>query len=252
MRASKILLLALLAATPLSALPAAPANVASAVKAKGRPADAVKLDDSRKPAQVLRFFGLQRGQRALDLFTGNGYYAEIMARAVGPSGSVLAWEPINFFNDETKKVWSELQARTPNARVLVSSASELALAPNSVDFVMLHLNYHDTYWENAQFNFPRMDPDAFLAKVFASVRPGGVVGVVDHVAAPGGDTRQVVEKLHRIDPAVLRADFERAGFVFDAESNLLRNPDDDHSKLVFDPAIRGKTDRIVYRFKKPS
>jgi predicted methyltransferase len=252
MRASKILLLALLAVTPLSALPAAPANVASAVKAKGRPADAVKLDDSRKPAQVLRFFGLQRGQRALDLFTGNGYYAEIMARAVGPSGSVLAWEPINFFNDETKKVWSELQARTPNARVLVSSASELALAPNSVDFVMLHLNYHDTYWENAQFNFPRMDPDAFLAKVFASVRPGGVVGVVDHVAAPGGDTRQVVEKLHRIDPAVLRADFERAGFVFDAESNLLRNPDDDHSKLVFDPAIRGKTDRIVYRFKKPS
>lgn len=149
MRASKILLLALLAATPLSALPAAPANVASAVKAKGRPADAVKLDDSRKPVQVLRFFGLQRGQRALDLFTGNGYYAEIMARAVGPSGSVLAWEPINFYNDETKKGWSELQARTPNARVLVSGASELALAPNSVDFVMLHLNYHDTYWENA-------------------------------------------------------------------------------------------------------
>lgn len=97
-----------------------------------------------------------------------------------------------------------------------------------------------------------MDPDAFLAKVFASVRPGGVVGVVDHVAAPGGDTRQIVEKLHRIDPAVLRADFERAGFVFDAESSLLRNADDDHNKLVFDPAIRGKTDRIVYRFKKPS
>src|ERR1044072_1724280 len=108
MRASKILLLALLTTTPLSMVQAAPANVAAAVKAKGRPTDAVKLDDGRKPVQVLRFFGLQRGQRALDLFTGNGYYAEILARAVGPAGSVLAWGPVNFFNDETKKDWVEL------------------------------------------------------------------------------------------------------------------------------------------------
>ena len=83
------------------------------------------------------------------------------------------------------------------------------------------------------------------------MKPGGTVGVVDHVAAPGGDTREVVAKLHRIDPAVVRADFERAGFLFDGESALLRNPADDHAKLVFDPAVRGKTDRIVYRFRKP-
>ena len=76
--------------------------------------------------------------------------------------------------------------------------------------------------------------------------------MVDHVAEPGGDTRAVADKLHRIDPAVVRADFERAGFVFDGEADLLSNPADDHSKLVFDPAIRGKTDRIIYRFRKPS
>jgi predicted methyltransferase len=75
--------------------------------------------------------------------------------------------------------------------------------------------------------------------------------VVDHVAEAGGDTRQVVDKLHRIDPAVIRADFERAGFVFDGEADLLRNPADDRSKLVFDPSVRGKTDRVVYRFRKP-
>jgi predicted methyltransferase len=84
------------------------------------------------------------------------------------------------------------------------------------------------------------------------VKPGGTVAVIDHVAKPGGDTREVVEKLHRIDPAVVRADFERAGFVLEAQSEMLRVPEDDHSKNVFDPSIRGKTDRFVYRFRKPA
>jgi predicted methyltransferase len=84
------------------------------------------------------------------------------------------------------------------------------------------------------------------------MKPGGTVAVIDHAANPGGDTRKVVEDLHRIDPAVIRADFERAGFVLDGQSDMLRNPADDHSLLVFDPAIRGKTDRAVLRFKKPA
>lgn len=251
MRLAFALASALVLATPVL-LHAAPANVAAAVASKDRPADARELDESRKPAQVLKFLGLEKGDRALDLFTGSGYYAEIMAKAVGPSGSVLAWEPTNFLDDKARETWTALRARTPNARMMASTATELSLAPNSVDFVMLHLNYHDTYWESARYGFPRMDPPAFLAKVLAAMKPAAVIGVVDHVANPGGDVRDVVDKLHRIDPAVLRADFEKAGFVFDGESDLLRNPADDHSKLVFDPAIRGKTDRVLYRFKKPA
>jgi predicted methyltransferase len=245
-----ILASALLAAGP-SAVAAAPANVTAAVAAKGRPADMVALDESRRPAEVLRFLGLQKGARALDLFTGGGYYTELMARAVGPRGEVLAWEPANFYDDKAKADWTALRGRTPNARLLVSSAADLAIAPASVDFAMLHLNYHDTYWESTQYGFPRMDPAAFLATVYGALKPGGVIGVIDHVAAPGGDPRTVADTLHRIDPAVIRSDFEKAGFVLDGESNLLRNPADDHSKLVFDPAIRGKTDRVVYRFRKP-
>jgi predicted methyltransferase len=84
------------------------------------------------------------------------------------------------------------------------------------------------------------------------VKPGGTVAVIDHVATPGGDPREVVDKLHRIDPARLRADFERAGFVLEAQSDMLRNPADDHSKNVFEPSIRGNTDRVVYRFRKPA
>ncbi len=251
MRALKILLLSA-ALAGSAAAQAAPADVAAALTDKDRPAEAVKLDESRKPAEVLRFLGLQRGHRALDLLTGNGYYAEVMGRAVGPRGSVVAWEPTNFYDDAAKKNWDALKARAPNASLLVSTAKDLSLAPASFDFVLMHLIYHDTYWESEKFKFPRMDPTAFLATVHAATKPGGIVGVVDHVAAPGGNVRAVADKLHRIDPAVIRADFERAGFVFDGEASMLRNPSDDHSKLVFDPAVRGKTDRIVYRFRKPA
>lgn len=251
MRKMNSILIGLLVATGTPAM-AAPADVAAGVAAMGRPAEAVKLDESRKPVEVLGFLGLEKGDRALDLFTGSGYYAEIMGKAVGPKGSVVAWEPANFLDDKGKTAFDALRGREPNVSLAASSAADMSLAPDNFDFVLMHMVYHDTYWESEKYKFPRMDPAAFLAKVFAATKPGGTVGVVDHVAAPGGDTREVVEKLHRIDPAVLRADFERAGFVFDGESDLLRNPADDHSKLVFDPAVRFKTDRVIYRFKKPA
>src|SRR5437763_4820540 len=96
-----------------------------------------------------------------------------------------------------------------------------------------------------------MNPDAFLKAVYASMKPGATIGVIDHVAAPNSDTRATVEKFHRIDPNVVKADFKRAGFVFVGESKLLANPSDDHNVLVFDPKVRGKTDRFVFKFKKP-
>lgn len=252
MRKSILLTLALTLAVPVAAAPKTPAaDIASAVAASGRPDEARKLDESRKPAEILAFMGLRKGDIALDLFTGGGYWAEIMARAVGPRGGVLAWEPANFYDSKAKQGFAELKARAPNVGLMVTPADSFSLPASAFDFVMLNLNYHDTYWQSAQYRFPRIDPQAFLRTLHASVKPGGVVAVIDHVADPGGDTREVVEKLHRIDPAVLRADFERAGFVLEAQSNLLRNPGDDHGKLVFDPAVRGKTDRIVYRFRKP-
>jgi predicted methyltransferase len=252
MRAWKSLVAVLLltSAPALAAKPAA--DVAAAVSSPGRPADDVKLDESRKPVEILRFMGLKKGDMALDLFAGSGYYTEIIAKAVGPKGGVLAWEPANFLNDKARTSWAELKGRAPNSGMYATPSTAFSAPANAFDFVMFHLNYHDTYWESAKYGFARMEPEAFLRTLYASVKPGGVVAVIDHVAAPGGDVRAVADKLHRIDPAVVRADFERAGFVLDGESNLLRNPADDHSKLVFDPAIRGKTDRVAYRFRKPA
>jgi predicted methyltransferase len=245
-----LLLATALAFATLAPAQAAPADVAAAIAAPGRPAEAVALDAGRHPVEILRFMGLRQGDRALDLFTGTGYYGEIMARAVGPRGSVLGWNPTAFVDASDRQALAAVRQRSPNFNSLATQADAFALPQAAFDFVMIHLNYHDTYYEVPRRGY-RVDPDAFLRTVFQSLKPGGTIAVIDHVANAGGDTRAVVRALHRIDPATLRADFERAGFVFDGELPLLRNPEDDHSKIVFDPAIRGRTDRIVYRFRRP-
>lgn len=232
---------------PLSA--AAPAWLDKAVSAPGRPAAA--LDAGRKPAEVLAFLGLKSGMAAADIMTGSGYWAEILANAVGPRGKVTAFEPAQFYNDPAEqKIWKALTERRTDIDFVRYPFESWSAGDRKFDFVMLSLNYHDLYWESSQYGIPRTDPQAFLSALFAAVKPGGVVGIIDHVGAPG-DTRTVVDKLHRIDPAVVKADFERAGFRLEASSPLLANPADDHSKLVFAPEIRGKTDRFLYRFRKP-
>lgn len=228
------------------------ADVAAGVAQAGRPADQVKLDEVRKPVEVLGFMGLKRDDRVLDYFTGAGYYADIMATAVGPQGHVTGWNSASFGrNEKIAKALTDIRARHPNASFYSSPTTAIAFPANTYDFALLHLVYHDAYWESAQFGLPRIDPATVVQAIWNAVKPGGTVAVIDHVATPGGDTREVVDKLHRIDPAVVRADFERAGFVLEAQSELLRVATDDHSKNVFDPSIRGRTDRFVYRFRKP-
>ena len=254
MRKTVLAMAALALAMPAAAKAPArgPADVAAAMAAPGRPADLVKLDEVRKPVEVLRFMGLKKGDRVLDYFTGTGYYADIIAKAVGPKGHVVGWNSAGFGRSErVVKALADVRSRNRNTAFYSSPTTAIALAPNSVDFALLHLVYHDAYWVSAQFGLPRIDPNTVVQAIWNAVKPGGTVAVIDHVATPGGDTREVVEKLHRIDPATVRADFERAGFVLEAQSDLLRVPADDHGKNVFDPSIRGRTDRVVYRFRRP-
>ena len=254
MRTMKLLglSLALASGSTLATIAVAkPADVAAAVAATStRSEDNVKLDESRKPAEVLKFLGLQSGMQAIDLFGGNRYWAEIMAPAVGKAGHVTVWEPNQFYGKETQEKFAAFQAKTPNTHMIVQPFEAISLPAKSYDFAMINLNYHDVYWESAKYGVVRMDPDVFVKTLYEAMKPGGIVGVIDHVGNPG-DTRETVEKYHRIDPAVVKADFEKAGFKLEAESDLLRNPADDHSLLVFDAKIRGKTDRFVYKFRKP-
>jgi len=242
-----------LVATPLAATAAGAAQttIAAAVAASDRSERNLKLDEGRKPAQVLQFLGLKPGMNVLDLFGANAYWAEITSPVVGPKGHVTVWNPAQFYSDKAKASFEAFAAKHPNVSIVISPFEAPDLPKNYADLVILNDNYHDTYWQNAKYKIPQMDPNAFLKAVYAAMKPGAVIGVIDHVAAPNNDTRATVEKYHRIDPNVVKADFKRAGFQLVATSDMLRNPADDHTLLVFDPKIRGKTDRFVFKFKKP-
>ena len=231
---------------------AAPADVAAAVaNVDARTADNVKLDEGRKPAEVLGFFKLEPGMQVIDMFGANRYWAEILAPSVGPTGSVVVWQPVQFLNDKRRTEFAAFAAKQPNVALISSQFETPLIGTNRYDFMIMNLDYHDVYWESTERKISRMEPQEWLKRLFDAMKPGAVIGIIDHVAAAGGDTRQVVEKLHRIDPEVVKADFAKAGFVLEESSDLLRNPADDHSLLVFDEKIRGKTDRFMYRFRKP-
>jgi predicted methyltransferase len=242
-----------LVATPLVATAAAAAQttIAAAVAASDRSERNLKLDEGRKPAQVLQFLGLKAGMNVLDLFGANAYWAEITSPVVGPKGHVTVWNPAQFYSDKTKASFEAFAAKHPNVSIVISPFEAPDLPKNYADLVILNDNYHDTYWQNAKFKIPQMDPNAFLKAVYAAMKPGAVIGVIDHVALPNNDTRATVEKYHRIDPNVVKADFKRAGFVFVGSSDILRNPADTHDIEVHDPKIAGHTDRFVFKFKKP-
>ena len=233
-----------------AALLVAGAAFAAPVSLADRPAEAVALDAARHPAEVLAAPGIKPGATVVDMMAGEGYYSELLARLVGPKGRVVAVVPQTYFDDpKTQPVWDAIIARNPNVTLQKSGPADAQLPPK-LDAAFFHLTYHDMYWESAKYKYPRMDPAAFNARLFEAMRPGGLVIIIDHVGR-GGDTRAIVDKVHRIDPAVVKADMAKAGFKFIGESPLLHMTGDDPDKLVFDPAVRGKTDRFFYKFKRP-
>ena len=230
----------------------APAHVRTAVAATSARTPAnVERDAGRKPVEVLAFLGLQRGAKVLDPFGGNLYWAEIVTPAVGPTGRVTIWQPTQFMSDKTRASVATFVAAHPNVSLISSPFEAPDLGVAAYDFTLINLDYHDVYWQNEKNKIVRMEPQAWLKRLYAAMKPGATVGIIDHAAKAGSAPRASVEAMHRIDPAVVRADFKKAGFVLVGESELLRNPADDHSIGVFDEKIRGKTDRFIMKFRKP-
>jgi predicted methyltransferase len=236
-----------LASAPLAQLAAKPSAAAAAVADPARSEKHRKLDESRMPAEILAFTAVKQGETVVDYISGSGYYAELFAQAVGPKGTVYAVNPDSFHKPED---FEPILAKRKNLRLLVAPVAALQLAPKSVDTLFTHLNYHDMYWESEKFKFPRIEVAPVLAGWFQAVRPGGQVVIIDH-AGPAGDPRLVADQLHRIDPERVKADMAAAGFVLEAESNVLRRSEDKHELGVFDPSLRGKTDRFVLKFRRP-
>lgn len=228
--------------------PAAPAMTAAAAVADPQRSAANRaLDEGRMPAAVLDFVGIKAGDVIADYQAGGGYYSELLASITGPRGRVYAMTQVEGYKADA---WAPLIARHANLMPLVAGGSALQLAPGSVDTIFTNLVYHDLYFTSVKFAHPRLEVPEVLAGWFAAVRPGGHVIVIDHIG-PAGDPRVVVEKFHRIDPATVKEAMTAAGFVLEAESDVLRRSDDTHDKNVFDPSIRGKTDRMMLKFRRP-
>ena len=224
--------------------------VSHAVGNADRPPSDREDDSARKPGEVLSFFGIEPGMDVLDLLGGGGYYTEIAARTVGAEGSVLFHNNQAYLSFLGEAVTERIAGdRLSNVTPLNAEVDDLEIAADSLDAAIFVLGYHDIYFKDTGWN--PIDPARLLGKLFAALRPGGVLGVVDHAAANGSDPWDAGTNLHRIDEAYVTREIEAAGFTLESTSDLLRNPEDDRTVLVFDPSMRRKTDRFILRFRRP-
>ena len=237
---------ALLCAAAASAAEA-PASLAGALAGAGRAAEDQARDAGRKPTEVIAFLGIEPGITVMDLIAAGGYYTEVLSLAVGPEGKVYAQNPEWLLKFRERAMDKAMTARLEGGRLanverVDRSLTEVDLEPGSLDAAITALNFHDVY------NGRGVEAAAeFLGGVHRLLKPGGVLGLIDHA----GNAEENNEQLHRIEESRVDVAVKAAGFEIEAKSDLLRNADDDRKKTVFDPEIRGKTDRFVMRLRKP-
>jgi len=232
-----------------TALPT-PAVVEAAISDPRRPDDQVKLDMTRKPALSVLFSEAKPGDRIADMMSGNGYFSRILSDVVGPTGHVYAYLPTEQIAHCSPREFAGTQAIARdssyrNVTLLTGSLADFRV-PEKLDLIWMSQSYHDLH-----DSFLGPANVAVLNKtIFDALKPGGIFLVIDHVAEAGSGLRDT-ETLHRIDPIRMKNEIEAAGFVLEAQSDALRNPDDDHKRAIFDPDIRGRTDQVLFRFRKP-
>ena len=218
------------------------------VDAKDRSEEDRKLDAGRHPAELLAFLGVAPGQRIVEIGSYQGYTAELLGRAVLPSGKVYAQDPADF-NKFTTKVWQKRKGSPAMKNIVHIERPFDAPVPidaKNLDAVVCGLFYHDMVWL-------KIDRAKMNATVFKALKSGGVYFIYDHSARDGagvGDTKT----LHRIEEKVLRSEVESAGFKLAATASFLRNPDDKRDWDSSDEAPaekRGTSDRFVLKFVKP-
>jgi predicted methyltransferase len=237
---------------PVPAVPTAAVapEVAAAIADPARPPDDVARDRDRRTAQVLTFAGIRPGDRVADFMSGGAYFTRLFSRSVGERGHVYAFLPEeqlkNCAPSETAGTRALAgDAHYANVTVLRAPVDRFS-SPEPLDLIWTSLNFHDLY---DSFMGPANVPQV-VAAWFTALKPGGALVLIDHVAEPGSGVRDT-ESLHRIDPETIIHTLRAAGFVLEAQSDLLRNAADHRDRVVFDPAIRGRTDQVVLKFMKP-
>jgi predicted methyltransferase len=205
-------------------------------------------DAGRRPAEVVEFLGIGKGMHVIDLIAAGGYYTEVLSLAVGPDGHVVAHNPPGLLQTRDGANEKAISARLadnrlPNVTRLNKDIADLLPEDGPFDAAITALNFHDIY--------NRQGPEATagaLRIVAGLLKPGAVLGIIDHVGEAGADNTA----LHRIEIAKVLETIEAAGLIVESDSDLLRNEADDHSLFVFDESIRGKTDRFLLKVRTPT
>jgi predicted methyltransferase len=245
-----VLLLACCTLAPVAWPASVPGNISTAVTDGNRPPADRERDAGRKPAETLAFAQVKRGETVAELIPGGGYFTRILSVAVGGKGHVYEWVPprpedappqMPDFMALIKPVIDD--PRYANVSAFQQGYSK-GLAPQRVDLVFTAQNYHDLH------NHKEIDVAAFNRAVRDALKPGGLYVVIDHSAETGSGVRET-QSLHRIDIETVKSEVLAAGFEFVAASTVLANPADPRTAKVFDPAIRGKTDQFILKFRKP-
>jgi predicted methyltransferase len=212
----------------------------------------IPMYDPSKLSELIRFARVDAGSTVIDVYPGDGDWTRVFSDVVGPKGRVFSFVPAEIADLKRDQVgrMQTLAEEPGRENVEVVSADLVALpdATQPADVVWLHLFYHDLH--TALIQKKGATAADFNRAVYERLKPSGSYVIVDHAAAAGAGAG-VAQSLHRIDPASVREEVEAAGFVLEAESSMLANKDDPHSIKVFDPSIKGETDRFAYRFVKP-
>jgi len=217
-----------------------------AMNAPDRPSEDLGKDIDRKPMDVLGFFGVTQGMTVLDLMAGPGYFTELLSAAVGNEGKVYSHNEVMALRMRDGAIQKAIDRRLatnrlPNTLAWDKDITALGL-DEQVDMVTLIWNLHDLYIFGGEQHVLLT-----LASVMQALKPGGILGIVDHVGRADYDNGS----LHRIDPRVASDLLLKSGFIIEQSSGILSNPDDNHSLHVFDAQIRGKTDQFIIRAMKP-
>ena len=224
------------------------ADYAAALADPARPAAERERDAARLPAELLAFAQIAPGEKVGDYIMGGGYLTRILAAAVGPEGSVYAFQPAEFiaFRPQYGEDQKTVDAAYANVEAVAGSAPA-PVWPEPLDTIITVQNFHDLYNKRAPADTGRIA----ARNMFAALKPGGTLVIVDH-SAPDGTGSTLSDALHRIDKQTVVDAVTSAGFRLDAESDLYRHADDPRTANVFDAAIRGKTDQFALRFRKPA
>jgi len=233
--------------TPRVSDAAREAAVRAAVDHPDRTAKDRAQDEKRRPVDIMMFAGVAPGQKVIDLFSAGGWYGELLARAVGPGGQVYVQNPADVRMGAKDLDPRLANARLPNVVRWDRNMNDMDLPPEYFDGAMLNLVFHDFFTLS-------QDVDDVLADLNAGLKRGAWVVVVDH-SAPAGTGKSFATDPrgpHKIDEALVKTMFAKAGFKLEAELDLLRNPADDRQKAFFAPEMQGRaTDKFVLRFRKP-